>query len=264
MPAASTDWALFLDVDGTLLEFADSPDAVHVPAGLISLLLRLQHRLHGALALISGRRIASLDNLFKPLVLPAAGLHGFECRDARGVMRQSPLDENVVIPLHRHCREIAAAFPDVLIEDKEFSVAFHYGAMRLQADSHKTALDDETAAQHEVQHTRQPQALRASLSAVARSLGFELLEGRSVFELKPATVNKGSALVDFMGEPPFAGRLPVFLGDDFTDEYALRATRDLGGMAIQVDDRIEGSAQFGLPGPQAVMQWLHNWEEQFL
>lgn len=241
MPLASQEWALFLDVDGTLLEFATTPDAVHVPAGLISLLLRLQHHLHGALGLISGRRLASLDNLFKPLVLPAAGLHGFECRDARGVLLPSPVDDDFVMPLHRHSRSIAEHFPGVLVEDKQFSIAFHYGAA-----------------------PEQKFALYRALTPIADELNFELLAGHNLFELKPMKVNKGKALLAFMEEPPFAGRSPIFLGDDVTDKPALRAARDSGGMAIQVADRITSSAQFGLPDSHAVLQWLHHWEEQFL
>ncbi|MET0379451.1 MAG: trehalose-phosphatase [Spongiibacteraceae bacterium] len=241
VPAATTQWALFLDVDGTLLEFAAKPDAVQVPAGLVSLLLRLQHRLHGALALISGRRLASLDNLFKPLALPAAGLHGFECRDARGVLQRAPIDDDFVMLMQRHGRDIAERFPGVLVEDKQFSIAFHYDPMSAQQAS-----------------------LQRELIPVAQQLGFELLAGHNLLELKPANVNKGKALLAFLEEPPFAGRVPIFLGDDVTDEHALRAVREHGGMAIQVADRITSVAQFGLPDSRAVLQWLQHWEEQFL
>lgn len=240
MPTANHEWALFLDVDGTLLEFAATPDAVQVPVGLISLLLRLQHRLHGALALISGRRLASLDNLFKPLVLPAAGLHGFECRDARGVLLPSPVDDDFVMPLHRYGRSIAERFPEVLVEDKQFSIAFHYGSTSAHKD-----------------------ALQRALLPIAKELNLEILAGHNLFELKPASVDKGKALIAFMEEPPFAGRVPIFIGDDVTDEHALRAARNHGGVAIQVADRITGSAQYGLPDTHAVLQWLQHWEGQF-
>lgn len=239
-PAATQEWALFLDVDGTLLDFAATPDAVHVPAGLISLLLRLQHRLHGALALISGRRLASLDNLFKPLVLPAAGLHGFECRDARGVLLPSPVDDDFVMPLHRYGRVIAERFPEVLVEDKQFSIAFHY----------------RSTSEHKVD-------LQCELVSIARELNLEILAGHNLFELKPASVDKGKALIAFMEEQPFTGRVPIFIGDDVTDEHALRAVRVHGGMAIQVADRIAGSAQYGLSDARAVLQWLQHWEGQF-
>lgn len=248
VPEAATSWALFLDVDGTLLEFAPTPDAVHVPSGLIALLLRLQHRLDGALALISGRRIASLDNLFKPLTLPAAGLHGFERRDARGVVHLAPIADDFVAALHRLAQHIAARFPGVLVEDKQFSIAFHYGALITGADSEAGAV----------------QALQASLAAAADRLGCELLAGHKVYELKSAVVDKGRALVAFMDEPPFQGRLPIFIGDDFTDAYALRAASACAGMAIQVDERIAGAAQFALSDPAAVLQWLQRWEEQFV
>lgn len=239
VPDAATEWALFLDVDGTLIEFAPTPDAVQVPPGLISLLLRLQHRLHGALALISGRRIASLDNLFKPLLLPAAGLHGFECRDARGLLRTTNVDAAHAQMLRRHAHEVAHAFPDLLLEDKEFSVAFHYRAMEMQRAQ-----------------------LHATLRQLAADLDVELLEGHKVFELKPAQVNKGRALAQFMVEAPFAGRVPVFLGDDHTDEFALAQARELGGLAIQIDERIASRAQFELPDPPAVWRWLQQWETQ--
>ena len=119
-------------------------------------------------------------------------------------------------------------------------MAFHYGEMAVQRE-----------------------ALHDALQALAAQLGFEVLAGRRVFELKPASVNKGHALAAFMEENPFAGRKPIFLGDDITDVYALRAVSELGGMAIQVADRIASAAPFGLADPHAVRQWLQQWEEQF-
>lgn len=239
LPAAEGRWALFLDVDGTLLEFAANPAAVRVPPGLSALLLRLQHRLHGALALVSGRRIAALDNLFRPLLLPAAGLHGFECRDGRGVIATAPLNADLVPALHKYGQQLAQRFPGVLVEDKQVSLAFHY---------------DGRAAPRG--------ALLDAVQTLAARLGFEVLAGRCVFEVKPAGVSKGRALAAFMEAAPFAGRTPVFIGDDVTDAGALRVAHERGGLAIQVAERIDSAAPFGLADPRAVQQWLLQWEEQ--
>lgn len=237
-PAPTCEWALFLDVDGTLLDFAPTPDAVEVPPSLIDVLTRLHTQLQGALALISGRSIATLDQLFEPLRLPCAGLHGIERRDDRGRLHRMAVDEAVLVRLHSAIRELAITFPDVRIEDKLYAVALHYS--------------ENEARQAE---------LRVCAESIARDTGFELQPGRLVFELKPPSVNKGDALTAFLTEAPFAGRLPVFLGDDLTDEHALDVARKCGGMAIQVGTRLSGAAQFALTDPAAVQRWLQHWGE---
>lgn len=239
IPAQTKQWALFLDVDGTLLDFAATPDAVVVPATLIPLLMHLQTLLDGALALVSGRSIAGLDDLFKPLQLPCAGLHGLERRDATGTVHRSDFNEAGLSRMHKAMRDLGKQFPTVLIEDKRYAVALHYG---------------EAQSQHA--------ELRVAVEQIASDTGFELQAGRWVLELKPASVNKGDSLTAFLAEAPFAGRLPVFLGDDLTDEHALTVARQRGGMAIQVDSRLTNAAPFTLADPDAVFRWLQHWKTQ--
>jgi trehalose 6-phosphate phosphatase len=237
-PASAREWALFLDVDGTLLDFAPAPDAVKVPPALIDLLAHLHTQLRGALALISGRSIMTLDQLFEPLRLPCAGLHGVERRDSSGTWHRTAVDATGLARLHSAIHELSNAFPDVLIEDKRYAVALHYGKSE----------------------ARQAE-LRTAAEAIARDTGFELQPGRLVFELKPPAVTKGDALTAFLAEEPFAGRLPVFLGDDLTDEHALEVAKQHGGMAIQIGTRLAGAGQFALADPAAVLRWLQNWGE---
>ena len=239
IPAPEAKWALFLDVDGTLLEFADKPDAVKVPEGLIELLERLQIRLDGALALVSGRRIDVLDQLFAPLQLPSAGLHGLERRDSAGHEARVPIDTAKLMAMHRRAQELAQRLPQVLVEDKEFSIAFHYRTAKLQ----------------------QP-ALRAGVEAIARETGFAIQPGIDVYELKPPGADKGSALSAFMRDSVFHGRLPIYIGDDLTDEHALTAAQHHSGLGIHVGTLMPSAARFGLPGPGAVLHWLRRWEEQ--
>lgn len=238
IPPPADRWALFLDVDGTLLDFVSDPAAVNVSSELIVLLTHLHARLHGALALLSGRTIATLDLLFAPLQLPCAGLHGFERRDALGQCMHPLLAENVLDDLHRVAREILALFPGVLVENKHHAVAFHFGAiLQQQADLYK------------------------AVQQAAQKLNFELLPGRHVYELKPPCVDKGLALNAFLAEQPFVGRVPIFIGDDCTDAYALRAASAANGMAIAVGDRAVEAAQFQLTNPKAVLQWLQQWKQ---
>lgn len=238
LPAAQ--WALFLDVDGTLLELAATPEAVQIPAGLPALLQQLHRHLHGALALISGRAIVTLDQLFTPLQLPAAGLHGFERRDAAGTVQRADIDTAAVAQLRSAVQALAATLPGVLLEDKGCTFALHYR----QAPDYR-------------------QRLGAAVAALAHGAGFDLLAGHCVYELKPPGVHKGSALDAFLAEAPFAGRRPVFLGDDSTDEFALAAARGAGGIAIQVGGRRSEAAQFALTDPAAVRAWLQRWEQRW-
>lgn len=231
-------WALFLDVDGTLLDFSPDPAGVKVSSELIILLKNLESRLQGALALLSGRTIATLDMLFTPLQLPSAGLHGFERRDARGKIVHPSIAQDVLDRLHGASREILASFPGVLVENKHYAVAFHFGEiLQQQADLYKV------------------------VQQAAQELNYELLPGRHVYELKPPCADKGLALNRFLTEQPFADRVPIFIGDDVTDKYALRAARAANGMAIAVGDRAVEAAQFKLTNPKAVIQWLQQWKQ---
>lgn len=223
--------ALFLDFDGTLVDFADTPDAVKVPATLISLLRGLQALLEGALAIVSGRQIDVLDQFLAPLRLPLAGEHGLQRRTAAGrMLQQHGPDSSLVL---QACRSLAAQHPALLVEQKMAAVALHYRrAPELEAlcrDTLGRALQGQTQ--------------------------FELLEGKLVVEAVPAHANKGHAIDAFLSEPPFCGRAPVFAGDDRTDESGFCTVQARGGHAIKVGPGAT-LARHRLGGVQAVHEWL--------
>lgn len=231
---AAADWALFLDVDGTLLPIAETPDGVEVSDHLRAVLARLAPLYGHALALISGRPIAELDQLFAPLALPSAGLHGLERRDAAGRIRR--LGEPAWLDaLRRALGDFAAAHPGVLLEDKVRTLALHY--------------------------RRAPEAEAAARRAVAELIGgddqrLRVIEGKMVLEIKPRLADKGAAVAAFLGEPPFAGRRPVFIGDDVTDEDAFAVVNRLGGTSVRVGDLPGTAARYRLPDVNAVVAWL--------
>jgi len=225
-PEPRDEWCLFLDVDGTLLEIAPTPDAVHVDSGLVELLERVQSALGGAVALVSGRSIATVDTLFAPLRWPVAGLHGLERRDAAGALHTAVARNAELAGVRRELAELAAHLPGVLLEDKGQSIALHYRA----------------APEHEP-------ALRRAMRSLARRLGdeYHLLEGKMVLELKPSVATKAEAIRAYLGEPPFAGRRPIFVGDDVTDLDGFAAVDGAGGLSIAVGDRVEARARLESP-----------------
>jgi trehalose 6-phosphate phosphatase len=231
-PAPSREWCLFLDIDGTLLELAETPEAVVVDRELKDLLARLAQTLEGALALVSGRSIDVMDQLFAPLRLPAAGLHGLERRTASGERRGA---QGVDARLDAARTSLAAfvdAHPGTLLEDKGGALALHFRTAPRFAEPARRAVD-----------------------AAARSVpGYHVQEGKMVLEIKPRQVTKGTAVEAFMHEPPFRGRKPVFVGDDLTDHDGMRSAERLGGISVAVGDRIEG--QWHLEGPAEVRRWL--------
>jgi trehalose 6-phosphate phosphatase len=216
------DCCLFLDVDGTLLHLAPAPDLVVVDEPLRELLRSLERRCEGALALISGRPIAELDDLFDPLFLTAAGVHGCERRDQEGFseLKAKLFDE-------------LKAMKGLLIEDKQYALALHYRmAPALEVP------------------------LRTMLSCLAPSLPetLEVIEGDEVFEIKPNSHDKGTAIEAFLQEAPFAGRYPIFIGDDLTDQDGFAVIRRHLGLAIAVGSNV--NSEWRLDGPDDVRRWL--------
>ena len=226
--------ALFLDVDGTLLEFAVRPDLVQLPLGALETLARIRDRLGGALALVSGRPLAQLDALFAPLQLPAAGLHGQQLRGAIAA-RTMPAGD-ALSALRHEAMQLAQRHPGVVIEDKGANLALHW----------RGAPDGEDA-------------LRAlALAHLPRLPGYRLQPGDHVLELLPADVDKGRALHHLLAEAPFQGRTPIFVGDDLTDEYGFAAAHAQGGWGVLVGDRMPSHAQYRLAGPGEVHAWLRR------
>ncbi|WP_298214024.1 trehalose-phosphatase [Acidovorax sp.] len=231
LPTLTTANALFLDFDGTLTELAPRPEAVRVASGLVPTLLALHTHLGGALAIVTGRPESDIDGFLAPLRLPLASEHGAQYRlSDTSLPATPPPDLSHVLAA---VNGLAMQHPELLIETKRASIALHY---------------------------RQAQHLQAlCLETIERAMqgmdGVELLRGKCVFEVKPRGVHKGQAIKDFMTQPPFAGRIPVFVGDDVTDEAGFAAVLALGGWGIKVG---EGPtlAQHRCMTPAALRGWL--------
>jgi trehalose 6-phosphate phosphatase len=233
LPPLPRDAALFLDVDGTLLEIAARPEDVRADAALRQQLQRLDRCLDGAIALVSGRSLADLDRIFEPLRPMAAGLHGAERRTASGDLELVDVDAAALGRVRRELADYAAARPGLRLEDKGAALAVHFrGAPLLE---------------HEV---------RGFVEDLGRASGasFHVQHGLLVSELKPRGADKGAAVRAFMAEAPFLGRVPIAVGDDLTDLDAFAAAGELGGFGVAVGGRI--SARWQLPGPRALRAWL--------
>jgi trehalose 6-phosphate phosphatase len=221
--------ALFLDFDGTLVEIAPRPEAVVVPPGLPALLERLAERLGGALAVVSGRPIEEIEALL-PVPLALAGDHGASLRPAPG----API-ERLALPTppaewRERAEELAAMHPGAIVEPKAHGFVLHY---RLAPEASAPA--------------------RALLDALIADNGeFVLMPARMAWEVKPTAVSKATAVAGLMARPPFAGRMPVFVGDDVTDEAGMAAARAAGGLGLRLQD------VFGAPA--ALREWLARLE----
>lgn len=235
-PPSPAAGAFFLDVDGTLLGIAATPDAVTVEPAVRELLSRLSEASGGAVALISGRAIAVLDRLFAPLRLPAAGQHGAERRDAEGRLHTHAIHARGLGEVRAAAAAFAAGNPGVVLEDKGLSLAVHF---------RRTP-------------TAEP-ALRALLErTVAECAGQVALQpGKMVLEVKPAGRDKGTAITEFMREQPFRGRMPVFIGDDVTDEFGFAVVNRLGGLAVKVGEGAS-RARLRLADVGEVRRWLED------
>ncbi len=235
LPTPRADWALFLDFDGTLAHIAATPCGVSIDPRLRPTLAALDEALDGAVALVSGRALAQLDDLLTPLVLPAAGLHGLERRRADGTIARAQEPAAQIAVVRQRLRAFAARVPGVLLEDKGLSLALHYrDAPELQAD-----------------------CLRAADEALAASGGgLHLLEGKMIYEIKSDGTNKGTAIEAFLAEPPFAGRTPAFFGDDVTDEDGFAAVNRRGGVTVRVGDGAKTMARWRIASVGALLTWL--------
>jgi trehalose 6-phosphate phosphatase len=226
---------LFLDIDGTLLELAPTPTEVVVPPDLPRLLGNLQHGLGGAVALISGRSLADIDALFPSLTLTAAGQHGAEIRLAGGATERLGRANGVLAGLVPRVVTFAAARPGILVEDKGMTIAVHCRQVPAYQGELGQFLTD-LAAEH------------ADL--------LETIRGHRVFEIKPRNSSKRTAVEHLMRIAPFAGRLPLFIGDDRTDEDGFAAVRALGGHAIRVGQEEPTIATWRMADPACVRAFL--------
>ena len=234
LPAPNESWALFLDVDGSLIEFADRPELVSVSRTLLRLLHELHRQLDGALALVSGRSIVDLQRLFDQAPWAMAGVHGLQLRHADGSRRDIELDHAEQQRLRHAARQWVERVPEILLEDKGSAIALH-------DRSGDPAMP----------------ALHAAVEALLKDLpDYEAQPGRRVIEIKPAGMDKGKAVAELLARAPFQGRVPVYVGDDFTDEHAFATANLENGMSIRVGSREPSLAQYTLAGPAAVQAWL--------
>jgi trehalose 6-phosphate phosphatase len=241
-PSPSLDWAYFLDLDGTLIDLAERPDAVTVEPALPGMLLRLRDMTGGAAAIVTGRPIQVVDRLLAtpgaPLAgLPVAGLHGLERRRPDGSLLRTP----PATALDR-VRQAFLAFVHgddrLLVEDKELTIALHF---RLAPE-----------------RAGEIAALAANLAErVAPDLA--PVTGKAVVEFKPPGIDKGSAIAAYLAEPPFQHRRPVFIGDDVTDEDGFIEVERRGGVTIRVGQPTATTrARHGLASVTAVHAWLRE------
>jgi trehalose 6-phosphate phosphatase len=228
--------AFFFDIDGTLVDIADTPDCISADPWLLDVVRRLNVVTGGALALISGRPVVEVDRLFAPMRLAIAGQHGAERRDAAGELHYHPHCAEQLDDLRRCILDWAGEVPGLLVEDKGMSIAVHY---------------------------RQAPQLAGEVQRVLREcLGqgdnaFRLQEGKMVLELKPVGRDKGTAIIEFMDEAPFRGRTPIFVGDDATDEHGFAVVNNLGGHSVKVGPE-PSAARWRIPDVMAVRAWLEE------
>jgi trehalose 6-phosphate phosphatase len=222
--------AIFTDFDGTLVELAETPDAIEVADTLLEELRHAMRELDSAFAVLTGREIADIDKYLAPLHLPVAGAHGTQRRRADGVLEAiDPATIRGAEAIAKSVQPLILANPDLLLEKKEGAVALHYRqAPELEA------------------------AVRSAMEeAVRDTAGFGLVPGKMVLEARPLGVSKGEALRAFMREEPFIGRTPIFIGDDVTDEDGFIAAQDLGGVGIKLGDG-ETAARMRIPNVASV------------
>ena len=227
--------ALFLDIDGTLLDLASHPDAVTVEPKLPAILRALHSRLRGAIALVSGRALARIDTLLRLPEFTLVGSHGAEIRleDGKAPCKVPPA--RGIGSLASIASEQLAHLPGVVIEEKPDAIALHW---RARPDARESVL---AVAQH-----------------IAQSAGsaYTLLSGDAVVELRRHGTNKGTAVTFLMGQLPYADRQPWVIGDDLTDEHAFKAADRLGGFGVIVGNRRPTTAAYALPDPHSVRNWL--------
>ncbi len=231
-PVPRRDWALFLDFDGTLTELAPSPDAVLVDPSLPGILAALEQALGGALAVVSGRPLSEVDALMG-VALPGAGVHGLELRERKGNTPHPPLDDGSVSTVQKVLAPLVADDPRLILEIKPGAIALHY----------RRAPE------------REEECRAAMLEALRAVPDFRLIDGKMVLEAKPGHVNKGEAIRRLMNVAPFAGRVPVFAGDDRTDEDGFEVVNAMKGVTIKIGAG-ESHARHRVPSVEEFLVWL--------
>jgi len=233
--------ALFLDFDGTLVDIVARPDLTQASPQLIKMLGQIYRSLDGALAIVTGRPLADLDKLLTPLILPAAGIHGIEHRDSSGHI-EPRCQASMPDAARSQIKTLAASDSRLVLEDKGYSLGLHFRQVPELEQTVRSMFDD----------------IRATLGE-----SFCVQNGKMVLELRPTGIDKGSAIDKFMSEAPFAGRQPIFIGDDVTDEDAFAAINDRHGISVKVGKPDANSAaQFTLRDVADVHTWLERLIQQ--
>lgn len=233
-PAPNPHWALFLDIDGTLLDIAATPDAVQVPDTLTHSLLQASTWLGGALAVVSGRPFAQIDRLLSPLRLPGGAAHGAFIRMPNGTMEAASDTLAVPSAWRTLLNNAVQMWPGVVVEDKHHCVAVHYRTAPERKDEVEELVTRLAGQDHE---------------------NFEALPARMAFEIRNRALTKAVVVRSLMRHAPFKGRIPVFVGDDVTDHDGFRAAEEKGGIALDVGLAFDGR-------PAAVRAWLERFRNE--
>lgn len=236
LAAPDPAWAFFFDIDGTLADLAPTPAEIRLERDLHDLIHELHRAAGGALALISGRSIADVDSIFSAPLLPVAGQHGLERRNAAGKISRHESTVDKLVTARTRLSDTVARHRGLTLEDKGLSLALHYrAAPALASFAHRT------------------------MRGVHSKMGpeYSILTGKRIIELKPSGKDKGEAVREFMAEEPFRGRIPVFVGDDVTDEYGFAVVNAMGGHSIKVGTG-RTVARWRLADVRAVRLWLER------
>lgn len=238
LPPVPANTAFFIDFDGTLVDIAPRPDLVEVEPRVRHLLESLSGKFDQAVAVVTGRPLDVVDGFLAPLKLAVAAEHGSVRRDASGHLHTDKRGVEAVEAAAARLQPLVEANPGLILERKQASVALHYRQRPDLAQVCKDAVED----------------------VVASTEGIGILPGKMVFELKPKGIDKGVAVRAFLDEAPFRGRVPVFIGDDVTDEHAFAVVNALGGISIKIDDGVT-AAQYRTDR-QGLFAWMSDLVEK--
>ena len=234
LPSPAADWAWFIDFDGTLVDIATTPGLTVIPSDLPATLARLRDRVGGALAIVTGRPAQQIHDLLAPFRPTVSGLHGWELIDADGIYHRPPAPLAGISEIREAFQAFAHDHTGIMVEDKGIAVALHY----------RQAPDLEP----------QVRAFIARLFKVPGKLA--VIDGKKVFEIRPKGRDKGSAVRKLMECAPFSGRIPLYAGDDSTDEDAFAAVNALAGTTILVGRREHTAASLRLSCPADFRTYL--------
>lgn len=234
LPTPNSRWAVLLDVDGSLLDFADDARSVTASSSLLDLLQQLHQALDGALALISSRNLRHIDSILGRARWAAAGFDGLELRHADGSFRRNTPTDASQTQMREAVTSLVARFEGVRMEDKQLSILLHY---------------DSDAARFARLHVE-------ALGLLAQLPGYELQRGGEGLEFKPRGMDKGQAVRELLRHPVFAGRQPIYLGCGIRDEQAFRRVNRMRGYSVRIGQRDPTLAHYTLPDPMAARAWL--------